>query len=95
MTDKIWKPDPAASFERRMGMSPQDPSPGGGTPTGEHGGCPDIWEMSSGDVAVIGRDLTESYRSRLPDGVSIVGNERLVIIPRSVIIAAKADIPDA
>jgi hypothetical protein len=29
------------------------------------------------------------------DGVSIVSDERLVVIPRNMIIAAKPDIPDA
>lgn len=51
--------------------------------------------MSNGDVAVIGRDLTESYVDRLPAGVTVVSDERLVVIPRATIVAAKKDIPDA
>ena len=58
-------------------------------------GCPDIWELDNGDVAVIGSDLTTSYEGRLPEGVSVDPGERLVIIPRKTILAAKADIPDA
>ncbi|WP_199736161.1 hypothetical protein [Micromonospora sp. HM5-17] len=46
-------------------------------------------------MAVIGQDLTTAYQSRLPEGVSIDPGERLVVIPRSTILAAKADIPDA
>lgn len=57
--------------------------------------CPDIWELDNGDIAVIGRDMTEQYAGRLPTGVSVVSDERLVVIPRNMIIAAKPDIPDA
>jgi hypothetical protein len=46
-------------------------------------------------VAVIGRDLTDDYAGRLPDGTSVVHDERLVVIPRATIVAAKRDIPDA
>lgn len=34
------------------------------------------------------------YASRLPAGVSIGEDERLVIIPGTTLISAKADIPD-
>lgn len=62
--------------------------------TTDNPGCPDIWELDNGDIAVIGRDLTESLGKKLPEGVSIVSDERLVVIPRSMIIAAKPDIPN-
>lgn len=39
--------------------------------------------------------MTEQYAGRLPAGVSVVSDERLVVIPRNMIIAAKPDIPDA
>ncbi|MDP9792921.1 hypothetical protein J2S43_001433 [Catenuloplanes nepalensis] len=54
-----------------------------------------MWELDNGDVVVIGTDLTEAYGARLPDGVSVDPGERLVVIPRATILAAKADIPDA
>ncbi|WTZ28350.1 hypothetical protein OG344_23225 [Microbispora sp. NBC_01389] len=63
--------------------------------TGNDDGCPDIWELDNGDIAVIGRDLTRSYESRLPESVVIAEDEKLVIIPRVMLIAAKADLPDA
>lgn len=94
MIGKVWEADPAAGFARRLGCSPHALGPGGEEKTVQHGGCPDIWEMSNGDVAVIGRDLTDSYRSRLPNDVTVRSDERLVIIPRDVMIAAKPDIPD-
>lgn len=45
--------------------------------------------------AVIGQDLTATYRAHLPEGVSLAPDERLVVIPGNMLIAAKADIPDA
>ena len=98
MSNDVWTPDPESHFIRRLGISPQTPGSGGGgdtTATGEYGECPDIWELSNGDIAVIGRDLTAAYSSRLPDGVSIGSEERLVVVPRNMVIAAKPDIPDA
>lgn len=88
--DRVWEADPAASLSRRLGKSAAEL----GT-TGGRGGCPDIWELDNGDIAVIGRDLTGSYLSRLPADVSIADDERMVIIPRTTLVSAKADIPDA
>lgn len=85
-----WDADETAGFLRRLGKSAHEL----GT-TGGNASCPEIWELDNGDVAVIGTDLTASYRERLPGGVSIDPHESLVIIPRSTIASAKADIPDA
>ncbi|GHE02608.1 hypothetical protein [Streptomyces alanosinicus] len=85
-----WEADSGAEFVRRLGRSPQELGLTSQTET-----CPDIWEMSNGDVAVIGRDVTSAVADRLPAGVSIGADERLVIIPRSLLSAAKPDIPDA
>jgi hypothetical protein len=85
-----WEADPSASISRRLGKSPVELGN-----TDKISGCPDILELDNGDIAVIGRDLTESYQSRLPSDVKVAADERLVIIPRNVLIAAKSDIPDA
>ncbi|TDB86400.1 hypothetical protein E1264_18015 [Actinomadura sp. KC216] len=82
--------DVSASFHRRLGKSAQELGN-----TGGRDGCPDIWELDNGDVAVIGRDLTRAYLPRLPEGAAVAADERIVIIPRSTLIAAKHDIPDA
>lgn len=98
MGEKVWQPDPSASMSRRLGMSPSDPGSGGDgatATTSAKTGCPDIWELSNGDVAIIGRDLTDAYRSRLPDDVSVAANERLIVLPGAMVAAAKADLPDA
>jgi hypothetical protein len=88
MTGK-WDADPKANFRRRLGKSAHEL----GT-TGGNSSCPDVWELDNGDIAVIGTELRADYLGRLPDGVSIDPGESLVVIPRSTIMAAKADIPD-
>ena len=85
-----WNADPAANFSRRLGKSAHEL----GT-TGGNASCPELWELDNGDVAVIGTELTAAYAERLPAGVSVDPGERIVIIPRSTIVSAKADIPDA
>lgn len=84
-----WEADPAAAFKRCLGKSAIGLDLTNDDPT-----CPDIWELNNGDIAVIGRDLTESYAPRLPEGVSVGVDERLIIIPGAMLRAAKADIPD-
>jgi hypothetical protein len=87
---RAWEADPAALFVRRLGKSAAE--------TGnskDDNDCPDIWQLSNGDIAVIGRDLTSGYAGRLPDGVTLGVDERLVVIPGNMLSEAKADIPDA
>lgn len=86
---KKWEADPTASFSRRLGKSSQELGQ-----TADNTTCPDIWELDNGDIAVIGRDLTSEYETRLPADVSVGPGERLVIIPRKTITTAKKDIPD-
>lgn len=58
-------------------------------------GCPDIIEMESGDFAVIGADITSDASGRLPAGSGCAPSERIVRIPRQLLIRARADIPTA
>lgn len=85
-----WEADPSALFVKRLGKSAAEL---GNSENEEK--CPDIWQLNNGDIAVIGRDLTDHYDSRLPDGVSLGADERLIVIPGNMLSAAKADIPDA
>lgn len=85
-----WEADAEAKFVRRLGRSPQELGLTSGSET-----CPDIWELDNGDVAIIGRDVTDEVADRLPVGVSIGPGERMVFVPRSLIAAAKPDMPDA
>jgi hypothetical protein len=85
-----WEADVSAGFRRRLGKSPAELGNTDATPK-----CPDMWELDNGDIAVVGRDVTSHYRGRLPSGVSVGHDERLVVIPRNTLVAAKPDIPDA
>lgn len=87
---RLWEADASAGFKRRLGKSAAELGD-----SKYDDDCPDIWELDNGDVAVIGRDHTTDYVHRLPPGVSIGHDERLVIVPRNMVVAAKSDIPDA
>ncbi|MFJ2191941.1 hypothetical protein ACIOJE_29080 [Kitasatospora sp. NPDC087861] len=87
---RAWEVDPSVSFEKRLGKSAKEL----GVSEGRNE-CPDIWQLSNGDIAVIGRDLTENYGGRLPEDVVIGPDERLVVIPGLMLRAAKTDIADA
>jgi hypothetical protein len=85
-----WEADHGAGFRRRLGKTAAEV---GDSRTTQD--CPEIWELDNGDIAVIGRDATGAYRDRLPSGVSIGSDERLVIISGRLLSAAKPDIRDA
>lgn len=51
---------------RRLGKSPDELGN-----TDKISGCPDMWELDNGDIAVIGRDLTAAYAARLPETAAI------------------------
>lgn len=55
--------------------------------------CPDILELEGGDFAVIGTDIT-SEAPNLPLGSGCSAEERIVRIPRELLIRARADIPE-
>lgn len=83
-----WEAAPGARVRRRLGKSAAELGYTKTTKT-----CPDILELDNGDVAIVGRDMTGVLA--LPDDVSVGPDERLVVIPRGMLIAAKPDIPDA
>lgn len=85
-----WEASFDAGFKRRLGKSALELGD-----TDFDDGCPDIWELDDGDIAIIGRDRTAAYASRLPRGVTIRADEQLVVIPRNMLIAAKPDISNA
>lgn len=87
---RLWEADPSALFVKRLGKSAEEL----GNSQGKEE-CPDIWQLSNGDIAVIGRDLTPHYHSCLPEGVGVGADERIVVIPGNMLSAAKPDIPDA
>ncbi len=77
-------------FRRRLGEDPH----ANGQQTFALSGCPDIWELDSGDFVVIGTDVTGLANS-LPKTASCGADERIVKIPRKTLVLAKRDIPDS
>jgi hypothetical protein len=77
-------------FLRRIGPDPH----AGGVRTIALRGCPDIWELDNGDFAVIGIDITDAARSKLPSTAGCGPDERIVRIPRNLLVSARADIPN-
>jgi len=57
--------------------------------------CPQILEMANGDFAVVGVDMTAEAVPAMPPGPGVGPNERVVRIPRHVLVAARPEIPAA
>ncbi len=74
---------------RRIGASPRER----GSASGQT--CPDIFELSNGDFAVIGTEATAVLDSELPADAARADDERIVIISRETLLRARADIPEA
>jgi hypothetical protein len=55
--------------------------------------CSQILEMVDGDFAAVGPDITEDALKAIPPGPGVGPNERVVRIPRRVMIEARVDIP--
>jgi len=76
------------AFKRRIGPDPHE----GGRQSAAASGCPDILELENGDIAVIGIDITQQAAGALPPTAGCGPDERIVRIPRSVILGARAEI---
>ncbi|MFD0419533.1 hypothetical protein [Streptomyces sp. NPDC127108] len=74
---------------RRIGASPRER----GSLAGDT--CPDIFELSSGDFAVIGTEATAALDGELPPDAARAAHERIVIVSRETLVRAKADIPNS
>ncbi|MBI3418198.1 MAG: hypothetical protein HY043_23150 [Verrucomicrobia bacterium] len=74
---------------RRLGPDPH----ANGAQTAALKNCPDVWELANGDFAVIGIDMTEAA-AKLPPTASCGPDERIVRIPRNLLVDIKRDIPD-
>ena len=57
--------------------------------------CPGILELTTGDFAVVGTDITDEAADKLPPGGGCGPTERIVRVPRATLVAARADIPTA
>jgi hypothetical protein len=77
-------------FAKRIGP---DPHANGAKSAGCYG-CPDIWELDNGDFAIIGIDITEAAIPQLPPTAGCGPDERVVRLPRNILVNAKRDIPN-
>ena len=77
-------------FRRRVGPDPH----ANGRQTVALNNCPDIFELESGDFAIIGIDITDCAKPKLPATAGCGPDERIVFVPRNLLIDAKPDIPD-
>ena len=57
--------------------------------------CPQILEMTDGDFAGVGPDITDEAALAMLPGPGVGPKERVIRIPRQVLISARADIPAA
>jgi hypothetical protein len=76
----------ALKFVKRLSDAPDYDSPGGNR-------CPEVWELASGDFAVIGQDITAQAKNSLPKEVIVGSEEKIVLLPRKVLQSSKANIP--
>jgi hypothetical protein len=77
-------------IRRRLGPDPHE----GGARTVAVSGCPDVFELDSGDFAVIGIDITATTVQHLPPSAGCGPDERIVLVPRKTLVLAKPDIPN-
>lgn len=78
------------TFLKRIGPDPH----ANGAQTVGCRGCPDIWQLADGDFAVIGIDITDAAAAKLPPTAGCGPDERIVRLPRNLLVNAKRDIPD-
>ena len=74
-------------FIRRLGQNAQQCS------SGHY--CPQILEMTDGDFAAVGLDITGEAIKAMPPGPGVGPKEGVVKIPRHVMLAARAEMPAA
>ena len=75
-------------FKKRIGPDPH----ASGEMTGAASGCPDIWELEDGNVAIIGLRKTTLLQRSLPSSAACGIDEEIVVVPRSLLKAAAKDI---
>ena len=78
-------------IRRRLGPDPH--ANGAQTPAVYQ--CPDLFELDTGDFAVIGIDQTDLLKPQLPPSASCGPDERIVWVPRRTLVLARPDIPEA
>ena len=75
---------------RRLGRDPH----ANNTQTPGLQGCPDMFELETGDFIIVGQDVTSKMRPHLPTGATCGPDERIILIPRKTLVLARQDIPE-
>lgn len=68
------------------------PQPDAARCVGGHA-CPDLFELTTGDFAIIGADITQEALACLPPGSGCGPQERIIRVPRRTLVLARPDIP--
>ncbi len=55
--------------------------------------CPNLFELTTGDFAVVGTDITPAAIDWLPPGAGCGPAERIISVPRRTLVLARPDIP--
>lgn len=76
---------------RRLGPPPH----ANGNRTSSLCGCPDVFELTNGDFALIGRNITAEALNHLPADASCGPDECIISVPRKTLVGAKRDIPES
>jgi hypothetical protein len=84
----MWRNPSDPSILRRLGLSPKERCVEGMT-------CPDIFELADGRFAIMGADMTDELEPMLPADAGRAEYERIVVITRETLVAARNDIPVA
>lgn len=72
---------------KRVGPDPHGPEAWGPkTPAAD--GCPDVWQLDSGDYAVIGIEIASTVERPLPPTASCGPDETIVMVPKRTLEAA-------
>lgn len=87
--ERFWDVDPSAQFKRRLGKTAAELEV---SRVGKD--CPEFWELDNGDVAIIGRDATTLLADRMPDGVGMASDERIVVVPGAQFRSTIPDVSD-
>jgi hypothetical protein len=89
ITHDSFNPYFKAMTFRRLGPGPETRLCAGS------GGCPDLFELEDGDFAIIGQDITAKAQAELPPDAGCAPDERIIRIPRRLLVDARADIPSS
>lgn len=57
--------------------------------------CPNVFELADGDFIAVGEDVTAEMSPLLPPDAGCAPHERIIRLPRRILVGARAEIPAA